>query len=81
MGFTGYISVCVLVDCVGFRSFTTLHVSAYMAIFKCVGYFYSYFHMPEGFCFAALFLPFFSHAHILHVSIANPTEQYCVAGC
>jgi hypothetical protein len=32
--------------------------SAYMAIFRCVGYFY--FHMPEGFCLAAFgSLPFF----------------------
>jgi hypothetical protein len=28
----------------------TLHVSAYMAIIKCVGCFY--FHIPEGICFA-----------------------------
>jgi hypothetical protein len=34
----------------------SLHVSDYMAIFKCVAYF---FHVLEGFCFAALFpLPF-----------------------
>jgi hypothetical protein len=35
----------------------TLHVSAYMATFKCVGYFY--FHIPEGICFAG-FLPLVS---------------------
>jgi hypothetical protein len=35
---------------------STLHVSAYMAIFKCVGY--VNFHMTEGFCSSA-FLPFF----------------------
>jgi hypothetical protein len=36
----------------------SLHVSAYMAIFRCVGYF----HILEGFCFAA-FSAFFSHGH------------------
>jgi hypothetical protein len=30
---------------------STLHDSAYMAIFRCVGCFY--FHIPEGICFAA----------------------------
>jgi hypothetical protein len=34
----------------------TVHVSAYMAIFKCVGYFY--FPIPEEFCFAGFFLHF-----------------------
>jgi uncharacterized membrane protein len=37
--------------------FTIFH---YMAIFRCVGYFY--FHMLEGFCFA-FFLPFFTWSH------------------
>jgi hypothetical protein len=55
MGFAGYVSVCVQLCCVGFH-YISLHVSAYMAIFRCVGYFY--FHMPEGFCFAAFFCLF-----------------------
>jgi hypothetical protein len=67
MGFAGYISVCVQLYSVGFHCLS-LHVSAYMAIFKYVGYFC--FHMPEGFSFAAFFC-LFSRGHILHVS----TEQ------
>jgi hypothetical protein len=46
----------------------TLHVSAYMAIFRCVGYFY--FHIPEGICFAG-FAFFFALGHTLHVSICG----------
>jgi hypothetical protein len=38
MGFAGYVSVCVQLYCVGFHCLTQ-HVSAYMAIFRCVGYF------------------------------------------
>jgi hypothetical protein len=49
-GFAGYVTVCVQLYCV---VSLTLHVSAYMAIFKCVGYFY--FHIPEGLCFASFF--------------------------
>jgi hypothetical protein len=60
MGFAGYVTVCVQLYCVGFHCLS-LHVSAYMAIFKCVRYFY--FHMPEGFCFAARFFAFY----FLHV--------------
>jgi hypothetical protein len=66
MGFAGYVSVCVELYCVSFHCLS-LHVSAYMAIFKCVGYLY--FHMLEGFCFAASFLSLFSRGHTLHVSI------------
>jgi hypothetical protein len=44
MGIEVYVSVCVQLYCVGFHCLS-LHVSAYMAIFKCVGY-----------CFAAFFL-------------------------
>jgi hypothetical protein len=60
-GFWGYVAVCVQLYCVGCHCLT-LHVSTYMAIFRCVEYFY--FHMPEGICFAGfmpflLFLPFF----------------------
>jgi hypothetical protein len=55
MGFAGYVAVCVQLYC---RCFTVLHlvplftlnVSAYMAIFKCVGFFY--FDIHEGICFA-----------------------------
>jgi hypothetical protein len=55
MGFAGYVtSACSFIVDV---SCLTLHVSAYMAIFKCVGYFY--FHMPEGICFAGFFFAFF----------------------
>jgi hypothetical protein len=39
MGFAGYVSVCVQLHYVGFHCLS-LHVSAYMAIFKCVGYLY-----------------------------------------
>jgi hypothetical protein len=38
MGFAGYVSVCVHLYCVSFHCLS-LHVSAYMAIFKYVGYF------------------------------------------
>jgi hypothetical protein len=66
MGFAGYVSICVQLHCVGFHCLSP-HVSAYMAIFMCVEYFY--FHMPQGFCFAAFFSAFFSRGHTLHVSI------------
>jgi hypothetical protein len=38
MGFAGYVTLCVQLYCVSCHCLT-LHVSAYMAIFKCVGYF------------------------------------------
>jgi threonine/homoserine/homoserine lactone efflux protein len=38
MGFAGYVSVCVLLYFM-LVSTVSLHVSAYMAIFRCVGYF------------------------------------------
>jgi hypothetical protein len=56
MGISGYVSFCVQLYCVGFQCLS-LHVSAYMAIFKCEGYFY--FHMPEGFSFAGFFFALF----------------------
>jgi hypothetical protein len=56
MGIAGYVTVCLQLYCVSCHCLT-LHVSAYMTIFKCVGYFY--FHVLEGFSFAAFFLPFF----------------------
>jgi hypothetical protein len=65
MGFAGYVTVCVQLYCASFHCLS-LHASAYMAIFKCVGYFY--FHMSEEFCFATFFA-FFSRGHTLHVSI------------
>jgi hypothetical protein len=37
MGIAGYVSICVQLYCVGFHCLS-LHVSAYMAIFKCVGW-------------------------------------------
>jgi hypothetical protein len=37
MGFAGYVTVCVQLYCVSCHCLT--HVSAYMAIFKCVEYF------------------------------------------
>jgi hypothetical protein len=60
MGFAGYVTVCVQLYCVSCHCLT-LRISTYMAIFKCVGYFF--FHIPEGICFAG----FFS----LHVSICG----------
>jgi hypothetical protein len=56
MGFAGYVTVCVQLYCASCHCLT-LHVSAYMAIFRCVGYFY--FHTPEGICFADFFVFFF----------------------
>jgi hypothetical protein len=45
---------------------STLHVSAYMAIFRCVGFFF--FYIPEGICFAVFFLPFLARGYTMHVS-------------
>jgi hypothetical protein len=45
MGSASYVIVCMQLYCVSCHCLT-LHVSAYMAIFKCVVYFY--FYMPEG---------------------------------
>jgi hypothetical protein len=44
MGFAGYVAICVQLYCTCFTvlhlvSLFTLHVSAYMAIFRCVGRF------------------------------------------
>jgi hypothetical protein len=68
MTFAGYVSVCVQLYCVNCHCLT-LHVSAYMAIFRRVIYFY--FHMFEGICFAVFFfLPFFltwSHSTRFHL--------------
>jgi hypothetical protein len=64
MGFAGYVSVCVQLYCVGFHCLS-LHVSFYMGIFRCVGYFI----LLEGFCFGAPFAFLFSRGQTLHVSI------------
>jgi hypothetical protein len=45
MGFTGYVTVCMQLYYVSFHC-PSQHMSAYMATFKRVGYFY--FHMPEA---------------------------------
>jgi hypothetical protein len=58
MGFAGYVTVCVRLYCVSCHCLT-LHVSAYMAIFRCVGYFY--FRMPKGICFGGFFFCLFLH--------------------
>jgi hypothetical protein len=39
MGFADYVTVCLQLYCVSCHNLT-LHVSTYMAIFRCVGYFY-----------------------------------------
>jgi hypothetical protein len=39
MGFAGYVTVFVQLYCVSCHCLT-LHVSTYMAIFRCMGYFY-----------------------------------------
>jgi hypothetical protein len=66
MRIAGYDSVCVQLYCVSFHCFTTcfgLHGHRQMCrIF--------YFHMLEGFCFAAFFA-FFSRGHTLNVSICG----------
>jgi hypothetical protein len=46
MGFAGYVTVCVQLYSVTCYCLT-LHVSAYMAILKCVGYFY-FIHLEES---------------------------------
>jgi hypothetical protein len=62
MGFAGYVSVCVQLYCVGFHCIS-LHVSAYLSIFRCVGYFI-FICLKDS---ASLL--FFSRGHTLHVSI------------
>jgi hypothetical protein len=46
MSIAGYVSICVQLYCVGFHCLS-LHVSAYMAVFKCEGYL---FYMLGEFC-------------------------------
>jgi hypothetical protein len=56
MGFAGYVTVCVQLYCVNCHCLA-LHVSAYMAIFNCVGYFY-FINLKES---ASLVFAFFLH--------------------
>jgi hypothetical protein len=65
MGNAGYVSACVQFYCVGFYCLS-LHVSAYMAIFKCVGYFIFICLKDSA---SLLFSAFFSRGLTLHVSI------------
>jgi hypothetical protein len=60
MSFAGYVNVCVQLYCVSCHCLT-LHVFAYMAIFRCVVYFY--FHMSEGICIAGFFAFFLTWSH------------------
>jgi hypothetical protein len=55
-------SACSFVVEVSCHCFT-LHVSAYMAIFRCVGYYYS--HVLEGICFAGFFYVSCTWLHFL----------------
>jgi hypothetical protein len=59
MDIAGYVTVCVQLYCVVFHCLS-LHVSAYMAIFKCVGYLFSY-------AWRILLRCFFPRGHTLHV--------------
>jgi hypothetical protein len=68
MGIAGYVSVCVQLYCVGFHCLS-LYVSAYMAIFMCVGYFiFNCLKDSASLVSFFFFLPF-SPDHTLHVSI------------
>jgi hypothetical protein len=51
MGFAGYVAVCVQFYCVGSHCLS-LHVSAYMAIFKCLGALLCWFLLSFTTCFA-----------------------------
>jgi hypothetical protein len=69
MGFAGYVSVCVQLCCISVFHCLSLYISAYMAIFKCVGYFN--FHMGfTGYVSVCLQLYCISvfHCLSLHVS-------------
>jgi hypothetical protein len=75
MGFAGYVaaacSFIVDVSCHCFR----LHVSAYMAIFRRVGYFY--FYIPEGICFAGFCL-FCTWSHFARIRLCFPVLFFFV---
>jgi hypothetical protein len=69
MDIAGYVSVCVKLYCVGFHCLS-LHVSAYMAIFKCVGFFiylFSYAWRILLCCFFFFGSLSFFHVFTLHV--------------
>jgi hypothetical protein len=71
MGFAGYVAVCVQLYCRCFTvlhlvSLFTLHVSAYMAVLRCVGCFIFVF-LKES---ASLVL--LARGYYLHVSICFP---------
>jgi hypothetical protein len=74
MRFAGYVSVCVQLYCVGFHCLA-LHISAYMAIFRSVGYFI--FICLNDYA-SLLFFFFLFYCLILQ---AKPIEQYNAAGC
>jgi hypothetical protein len=65
MVIAGYVFVCVQRYCVGFHCLS-LHVSAYMAIFRCVGYFIFICLKDSA---SLLSSTFFSRGHSLHVFI------------
>jgi hypothetical protein len=67
MGFAGYVTVCVQLYCVSFHCLS-LHVSVYMAIFRCVGYLYFFICLKDS-ASLLFFFAFFSRGHTLHVSI------------
>jgi hypothetical protein len=68
MSFADYVAVCVQLYCRVSCHCFTLHVSAYMAIFRCVGCYYS--HVLEGICFAGFFC-------ILHVVTLCAWLRFC----
>jgi hypothetical protein len=65
MDITGYVSVCSAQLCWFSLSFTTCFgLRGHLQVCRIF-----YFHILEGFCLAAFFLPFFSRGHTLHDSI------------
>jgi hypothetical protein len=70
MGFAGYVSVCVQRYRVGFHCLSP-HVSAYMAIFKCVEYFIFICLKDSASLLFFFFFFFFPRAHTLHVSVCG----------
>jgi hypothetical protein len=62
MNIAGYVSVCVQLYCVGFHCFTTCFgLQGHLQVCRIF-----YFHMFEGFCFAAFFTPTWSHSADKH---------------
>jgi hypothetical protein len=64
MAFAGYVSVCVQALMCWFS--LSLHVSAYMANIKCVGYFI-FICLKDSASLLFFFLPFFPRCHPLHI--------------